>query len=187
MKGARERIYVTKTDLENIEIDILNRRHIERYALIRQFLFGTVLDVSCGCGYGTHLVSKNPDIKKIIGIDISGEAIDWANKYFVRENCSFLESNIEDVEIKADVLICIETIEHLETPQIVNELADRCGIKEIFISYPSKKTTHYNKYHYRDFIDDEIIRLFPNYRLSDVIDLHREVRILKLKKYVSSI
>lgn len=57
----------------------------------------------------------------------------------------------------------------------------------MFISYPSKKTTHYNKHHYRDFIDDEIIRIFTNFKLVDVIDLHREVRILKLQRYVSSI
>lgn len=186
-KGTRERIYFSKKELENIEIDILNRRHIERYALIRQFLYGEVLDVSCGCGYGTHLVSKNPDIKNIIGIDINKDAIEWANKNFITENCSFMKSKIEDFTKKADVLVSIETIEHLENPKILNDLAERCNIKQIFVSYPSKKTTHYNKYHYRDFIDEEIIRLFPNYKLIDEIDLHREVRILNLKRYVSSI
>ena len=187
MKKARERIYLDLQELEDIELDILNRRHIERYALIRQFLYGTVLDVSCGCGYGTHLVSKNPDINKIIGIDIDEGSIDWANENFVRENCSFEKIRIEDFTKKADVLVSIETIEHLENPEILNDLAERCEIKEIFVSYPSKKTTHYNSFHFSDFIDDEIIRIFSNFKVVDVIDLHRECRILKLQRYDSSL
>lgn len=187
MKKARERIYFDLQQLESIEIDILNRRHIERYTLVRQFLYGTVLDVSCGCGYGTYSIAKNPDVKNIIGIDIDKGAINWANKHFLRENCIFEQTSIEDFTKKADILVSIETIEHLEKPEILNDLAERCEIKEIYVSYPSKKTTHYNKFHYRDFIDDEIIRIFKNYKLKKVFDLHNEVRILKLQRYVSSI
>jgi len=187
MAKVRERIYLTKDKLKEIEIDILNRRHIERYAMIRQWLWGNVIDVSCGCGYGTYLVSNNPDITGIIGIDISEEAIEWANNNFITDNCLFLKQKIEDFDVKADVLLSIETIEHLEDPHILNELAERTQVSEVFISYPSKKTTHYNKHHYRDFIDDEIIRIFTNFKLVDAIDLHREVRILKLQRYVSSI
>ena len=51
---VRERIYLDRSKLEEFEIDILNRRHIERYAMVRQWLWGKVLDVSCGCGYGTY-------------------------------------------------------------------------------------------------------------------------------------
>lgn len=194
MSLPRERILLTTLELEDIEIDILNRRHIERYALIRQFLYGVVLDASCGCGYGSHLISKNPDIEEVIGIDIAEYAIHWAKEHFQTEKTRFLNCSFETFnekhhlhKIKADVLVSLETIEHLKHPEVLNELAENCDVKEIFISYPSKKTTHYNNYHFRDFIDDEIIRIFKNYKLVDVIDLHREVRILKLEKYVSSI
>ena len=34
LKEVRERIYFNKSTLKDIEFDILNRRHIERYALI---------------------------------------------------------------------------------------------------------------------------------------------------------
>ena len=186
-KGVRERIYLEEKELNEIEIDILNRRHVERYMLLRQWLWGNVIDVSCGCGYGTYLASKNPDVKKITGIDISWDAIKWANKYFTNDKCKFKQSDITYYNGKADVMISIETIEHLENPKILNDLAERLKIKEIYISYPSKKTTHYNKHHYRDFIDDEILRIFYNYKLINVVDLHKEVRILKLERYVPSI
>ena len=184
---VRERIYLDRPKLEEFEIDILNRRHIERYAMVRQWLWGKVLDVSCGCGYGTYLVSKNPDVENIVGIDISEDAIEWAEENFKTDKCNFIKTKIEDFTQDADSLVSIETIEHLENPYILNDLAERCKVKDIFVSYPSKKTTHYNPHHFRDFIDDEIIRVFSNYKLEDVIDLHREVRILKLSRYVSSL
>ena len=187
LKGVRERVYFNRKELKEIEYDILNRRHIERYALIRQYLFGDVLDVSCGSGYGAYLVSNNPDINSVLGLDIDQEAIDWANDHFATEKVSFARKRIEDHTSKADVLVSIETIEHLEDPKILNDLAERCKVNQVLVSYPSKKTTHYNKYHYRDFIDDEIIRIFTNFKLIDVIDLHREVRILNFKRYDSSL
>lgn len=82
MKKAkvREQIFIEKNELDKIELDILNRRHIERYAMLRQFCKGLVLDASCGCGYGTNIISKNPDVKKVIGLDINTESIEWAKK-----------------------------------------------------------------------------------------------------------
>ena len=73
-----ERIYMSHGDLEKIERDILNRRHIERYAMIRQWCHGNILDFACGCGYGANLISKNPDVDIIYGVDIDRSAIEWA-------------------------------------------------------------------------------------------------------------
>ena len=187
LKEVRERVYFNKSTLKDIEFDILNRRHIERYALIRQYLYGDVLDVSCGSGYGSYLVSNNPDINSVLGLDISKEGIDWAKANFETEKVKFLQKRIEDHTSKADVLVSIETIEHLENPHILNDLAERCQVDQILVSYPSKKTTRYNAFHFSDFIDDEIIRIFSNFKLVDVIDLHRECRILKLQRYDSSL
>ena len=186
MKKAkvRERIYLDAEGLDKMELDILNRRHVERYALIRQWCFGEVIDISCGCGYGTNLISRNPDVKKIVGVDISTEAIEWADNHFKTDKCSFEVNRIEDYTSNKDVMVCIETIEHLKDPEILNELAERCKVNTIFISYPSKKTTHYNKYHYYDFIDEDLIRIFKTFRLEKTFDLHNEVRILKFIKNV---
>ena len=52
MNSPVERINLTLNELEFMEKDILIRRQ-----------------------YGTYLLSKNPDIKKICGIDISPDAI----------------------------------------------------------------------------------------------------------------
>lgn len=182
-KKVRERIYMTREQLNQLEIDIFDRRHVERYAMIRQWMYGNVLDISCGCGYGTYLLSKNPDVDKIVGVDVSTHAIDHAKENFTTSKCTFEVNSIEQYDTSADILVSLETAEHLEAPQILNELAERIGAKHIFVSYPSKKTTHYNKHHYHDFIDEDLIRIFSGYRLVDSIDLHREHRILKFEQY----
>lgn len=184
---VRERIYMSRNKLQEMETDILNRRHVERYAMVRQWCKGSVLDISCGVGYGTFLISKNPDVTKVCGVDIDQETIDYANAEFKNKKTNYICDAIENYTGKHDMMISLETIEHLEDPYILKALADRCNIDLIFLSYPSKKTTHYNLYHYHDFNDDDVMSIFNHdnpdeFVIADVIDLHREVRILKLER-----
>ena len=173
-----ERIYMSHGDLEKIERDILNRRHIERYAMIRQWCHGNILDFACGCGYGANLISKNPDVDIIYGVDIDRSAIEWANENFANDKTKFACQDIKEFDKKIDVLVCLETIEHIKDQNIIPDLAERLKIENLFISFPSKKTTHYNKFHFYDYTTEEICNLFKNYTLNDEIDLHREVKIL---------
>lgn len=64
-KKEMERIVIDKENIDAIEEDIIIRRGIERYMYVRQFVYGNVLDIACGGGDGSYLISKNPDVKKI--------------------------------------------------------------------------------------------------------------------------
>jgi 2-polyprenyl-3-methyl-5-hydroxy-6-metoxy-1,4-benzoquinol methylase len=173
-----ERIYMSLDELEKIERDILNRRHIERYAMIRQWCIGNVLDFACGCGYGSYLVSKNPDVDMVFGVDIEKSAIDWAKEHYESDKTKFICSDIDSFEEKINTLVCLETIEHIQDLELIPKNCDRLKIKELFISFPSKKTTHYNKYHFYDFNTQWVCDLFKNYKLVKEINLHEEVKIL---------
>lgn len=48
----------------------------------------------------------------------------------------------------------------------------RCRIHEIIISFPRKKTTHYNQYHLWDFTKEDMIRVFDGYECYRVYDIH---------------
>lgn len=160
-----ERIDMTLGRLDEIEKDILLRRHIERYAIVRQFVYGQVVDFACGVGYGTYLLSKNPDVEHIYGVDIDQDAIDRANEEFGRPNITFVKNDIRDFRLdRADVLISLETAEHLEDPTIIFDFAVRSGVKEAIVSFPSKKTTHYNRFHMWDLTLQDISDIFsPNF------------------------
>lgn len=177
-----ERIYMSKEELQSMERDILNRRHIERYAMVRQWCHGKVLDFACGCGYGSDLISKNPDVEKVIGVDIDTSAIAWANENYISDRTEFRCQDINTFDEIVDVLVSLETIEHIKETQTIPCLVERLKIPRLFISFPSKKTTHYNKYHFYDFRTEDIQALFPNYELVDEIELHKEVKILNFKR-----
>lgn len=171
-KKEMERIFIDKENVDNIEEDIIIRRMIERYMYVRQFVYGHVLDIACGTGSGSYLLSKNPDVKKITGVDISETAVSNASQNFNVENIEYILGTPETINGQFDVMVSLETIEHLENPAVLRELAERCGIKEIILSFPRKKTTHYNKYHLWDITREDVVRLFQGFECYRAYDIH---------------
>lgn len=158
-----ERIMIDKQNIDFIEEDIIIRRGVERYMYVRQFVYGRVLDAACGVGYGSYLLSKNPDVKKIVSIDKSLEAISSATKNFKNEKIEFIQGEFGEIEGEFDILVSLETIEHLPNPMILKEMVNRCHINEVIVSFPMKKTTHYNKHHLWDFTQEDIMRIFSEF------------------------
>lgn len=167
-----ERIIIDQESIDAIEEDIIIRRGIERYMYVRQFVYGNVLDIASGVGYGSYLMSKNPDVKTITAVDKSEHALENARSSFQKENIRFVLGSPETVNGDFDVLVTLETIEHLPDPQILRDMADRCHINEIIISFPRKKTTHYNKYHLYDYTQEDIRRIFDNFECYRTYEIH---------------
>ena len=167
-----ERIIIDRENIDALEEDIIIRRGIERYMYVRQFVYGNVLDIASGVGYGSYLMSKNPDVNTITAVDRSEKAINNAKESFFKENIHFVLGSPETVTGEFDVLVCLETIEHIQDPSILREMVERCNISEIIISFPRKKTTHYNKYHLWDYTKEDICRIFRNFECYKVYDIH---------------
>ncbi len=167
-----ERIIIDREEIDAIEEDIIIRRGIERYMYVRQFVHGNILDLACGAGYGSYLMSKNPDVTSITAVDQSRKAIANAKENFSKNNIEFISGSPETVNGQFDILVCLETIEHLPDPAILKQMADRLEIPEIIISFPRKKTTHYNPYHLWDFKKEDIRRLFYGYECYRSCSIH---------------
>ncbi|KAI8493785.1 hypothetical protein Bbelb_281320 [Branchiostoma belcheri] len=58
-----------------------------------------VLDVGCGTGEITKLMSQQPGVKSVVGIDLSSDFISFASKYNAAENVSF---HVADASKSAD-------------------------------------------------------------------------------------
>lgn len=100
--------------LQEIEI-----RHVKRYQYAAKFCKDKkVLDCACGCGYGSAILSKVA--KKVVGLD-KKIAIEYAIKHWARPKIDFKIFNLNEESYlvlgKFDVIVSIETIEHL-TPTI---------------------------------------------------------------------
>ncbi len=141
--------------------------HLNRYLISKEYCKNKkVLDISCGEGYGSYLISTW-DAKEVVGIDISKEAIDSANKNFKNDNLKFLEqdaTNLKDIEDNYfDLIVSFETFEHILDVNKYLEEIKRVAKKDAIIIvscpndyyyYPSdeeKNPFHQGKYSFDDF------------------------------------
>lgn len=158
-----ERIMISKEQVVRIEEEIRFHEHLRRYAAVRRFCYGRVLDFASGCGYGSHILSANPDVDIVVGVDKDIEAIKWADKEFHNAKTDFKCVDIEDVCEKFDTLVSLEAIEHFHDRSIIPRLAKRCDVDNVVLSYPNKKSTNFNPFHVHDFNAQSILDLLTDY------------------------
>ena len=95
-KKVDQHIYLSRSQLLEIEQKIRIQRHIERYALLRQFAKGVVCDAACGCGYGSYLLATNPDVEQVIGLDCEPDIISYAQQEYGTEKTEFHLADLGD-------------------------------------------------------------------------------------------
>ena len=156
----------------NIEIE-----HLHRYIQAARLVAGKrVLDIACGEGYGTEILSRIA--ASVVGVDISAQAVAHASSTYSSRNISFLVgscSNIPLADRSVDVAVSFETIEHhAEHEEMLLEIRrvlQPDGV--LVISTPDKynhsiKTGRVNEYHVRELFEHEfkdlISRHFKNCR-----------------------
>ncbi|MBO1020553.1 glycosyltransferase [Methylobacterium sp. SD274] len=136
----------------------IRHQHHHRYLFATRFCLGLdILDVACGEGYGSALLSTVA--RSVIGVDLDEATVDFARRNYVKDNLSFRKgdaANIQDRE-SFDVVVSFETIEHL-----VEHQAFMIGVKNalradglLIISSPDKdvytlEDGHENEFHLKE-------------------------------------
>ena len=162
-----ERIYPNDMDLDNQHDRNSIEIHEARYQFAAEHLVGeTVLDMACGCGFGTALMAARHPDKQFVGVDIDPEAIAYARHHYSGENLEFRCGNILDVEVEpADNIVSLETIEHLHQPEAfiarMPELLNRGG--QVIASVPITPTCDGNPHHLHDFSRRSFFRLLARH------------------------
>jgi SAM-dependent methyltransferase len=93
--------------------------HLKRYDFARGYCEGAdVLDAGCGVGYGSAYLA---DVAaRVVGVDVSGEAIAYANERYGGPRTSFCEMDVTALEFEDasfDVVCSFETLEHVREPR----------------------------------------------------------------------
>lgn len=104
--------------------------HLARYTFAAHWVAGRrVLDLCCGVGYGSNLLSA-AGARKVFGVDISREAIEYAKRMYKSDSVEFFCDDASHVLPFSliDIVTCFEGIEHVQEPEktlvtIANSLA----------------------------------------------------------------
>lgn len=172
------------------------QEHIARYVFTSRFIKNkVVLDVACGTGYGTFFLSKS-GVEKIIGIDISEDAIKYALTRYKGGNIEFIVGNATSLPFPDeffDVVVSFETIEHIsEYEKFLIECKRVLKNNGIFIcSTPNKKVSSpntikpLNPFHVKEFFPEEFEEILS--RNFEDIRLYGQHNIFLIKKRIAGI
>jgi ubiquinone/menaquinone biosynthesis C-methylase UbiE len=160
---------------ERLESFIFSRDaidHIHRYALVIPYITDKiVLDIACGEGYGSNLMSKTS--KLVYSVDIDEQTIEDAKLKYKRKNLKFIQGNTSKIPIdnySVDVVVSFETIEHHdqhhEMMKEIKRVLKPDGL--LIISTPDKfyysdKRNFKNIFHVKELYKQDFIDLIAKY------------------------
>jgi ubiquinone/menaquinone biosynthesis C-methylase UbiE len=90
--------------------------HLARYEAVRELVAGkVVLDIASGSGYGTQILAESA--KKVYGVDVSEDSVEYAKHHFGGKNIEFKVGDAVTIPLDDDsveLVVCYETIEHIK-------------------------------------------------------------------------
>jgi SAM-dependent methyltransferase len=94
------------------------RRHLAVYEWIAARVRGLrVADLACGEGYGSDLLAAAA--ADVVGVDANPEAHAHASQRYMRPNLRFERGLVEQFAEPRDVIVFLQTIEHVKDPQVL--------------------------------------------------------------------
>lgn len=146
---------------------------LHRYYNIAQICINkSVLDIACGTGYGSYILSNKA--KSVVGFDIDKSSISYAKENFKKDNLKFIKGNAIRTGFENnsfDIVISCETIEHLTLQDANHFLTEIKRILKskglLFITTPNKDKTdsfdEKNLYHINEFYSNDFVIFLKKY------------------------
>jgi GT2 family glycosyltransferase/ubiquinone/menaquinone biosynthesis C-methylase UbiE len=160
--------------LKELMEDEIAFEHFHRYHAAKELVKGkVVLDIACGEGYGSEILSVNAE--KVIGIDIDEKTIEHARNTYKNKKINFLCGSTDNIPLpdnSIDIAVSYETIEHISEGsqkkflEEIKRVLKKDGI--LIISTPDKinysdRYDHKNEFHLNEFEKEQFITFLNNY------------------------
>lgn len=138
--------------------------HIARYNFVKsksQANSGNhALDLACGTGYGTEILRETG--YEATGIDISKDALDYANKHY--KKCHFINQSVQKFysDQKYDLITFFESLEHISREdglKLFGKVTQLLGPRGIFVvsvsrePNPGHKLFHKSRWSYIQLLE----------------------------------
>jgi SAM-dependent methyltransferase len=114
------------------------RRHLVVYQWINERCAGLkVVDMACGEGYGTDVLARRA--REVTGVDANPEALEHAQLKYTRPGVRFVRNMIELHAEPCDVVVFLQTIEHVPDPEgVLRHFKEMAGT--VYVSTPNLLT-----------------------------------------------
>jgi len=117
------------------------RRHLVVYEWIARRVDGLrVIDMACGEGYGVEVLARRA--QSVVGVDANPEAHEHARLRYPGANVRFERDLIETYTAPADVVVCLQTIEHVQDADaLLAHFGSLAGARgSVYVSTPNVLT-----------------------------------------------
>ncbi|TAJ23042.1 MAG: class I SAM-dependent methyltransferase [Nitrospirae bacterium] len=140
--------------------------YLGRYAFAGRFVgpHATVLDVGCGCGYGSAYLTDAPG-RTVLGVDRSVEGAGYARKRYNSRRLEFITADATALPVTTgslDAVVALEMIEHVaDADAVVREVWRVLKPQGVFVvSTPNRLITGSgtkpaNPFHVREYFPEE--------------------------------
>lgn len=94
-------------------------RHLSRYVFFSGWASGKdVLDVACGNGYGSHLLSRVA--RSVTAVDLAAHLVEYGRKHNPAPNLRYVCADVAALagEAQVDLVTSVETFEHIPSDRI---------------------------------------------------------------------
>jgi ubiquinone/menaquinone biosynthesis C-methylase UbiE len=138
--------------------------HVARYQALLDIVKGkTVLDIACGSGFGSKILSGSA--KSVIGVDVSKPAVEYAKSKYPARNIEYKVGDATEIPIDdqtIDVVASFETIEHIKDYRKflreIKRVMKPDGL--LVVSTPNDlEFSEGNQFHEHEFTRDELLKL----------------------------
>jgi SAM-dependent methyltransferase len=162
------------------------RRHLVVYEWIAARCAGLkVVDMACGEGYGTDVLARRA--REVTGVDANPEAFEHARLKYTRPGVRFVRNMIELYAEPCDVVVCLQTIEHVPDPEgVLQHFREMAGT--VYLSTPNVLTLappgavrSGNPWHLREYRVAEFRALCES--VSERVDLYGVFHARKLRAH----
>jgi SAM-dependent methyltransferase len=151
--------------------------HLARYGFAaEQACAGRILDIACGVGYGSRLLSdRAPAGTEVLGVDLSEAAIAHARHHYGQQGLSYAVSDALRFgdEQGFNTIVSLETIEHVTDPEaLIDRLMGLLAPGGVFVaSVPTTPSVDANPHHLHDFTAAGFRRMLAPYPLEEIASL----------------